>query len=424
VLGTVDEPGTEIPGCFLNERPTELGAENLDYTTNNAVRWMDPGTGGSRVTVVVTYHHPLVTPLALGEFVQISARRSAVVEDFQGAGAAAAFNPLDAGITGGSNEAIIPEEDTETPTTEAPADTATFTPVNTATFTPSPTPAPLAFDCSRVYLAEADFNENLSDVDQQIGFQPGRVVFRIRNENNTRAIVDDVLLSWGSADYISNGGDPVPNYPGFFFSEFLLDGDVMWQGPDYTPDSDTAGADGTKITNQVFNVPAEDTVTFAAVYQNGPTLLNSELPRGAFGGTRFTITDPINNVQCALESVTFDSTTNTIDVDPDATPTDEITDCASEFVGFEAASSNTFQDFGWVKFVITNNHPTAPAPLSDFSVTWGRLFDRNGAPVDVRLQGVYVGGETPPEGVQLWQSTDPLGAELGVIVQGNSPFDN
>lgn len=70
--------------CYLNEVPSAealaAGAPN-----NGGAPWADAGGPGNTVTVVVTYNHPLVTPLGFAEYVPISATRAAVVESFRSA---------------------------------------------------------------------------------------------------------------------------------------------------------------------------------------------------------------------------------------------------------------------------------------------------------------------------------------------------
>ena len=414
-----------VPGCFLNENPVGQGTEGFNYTYNQAVRWMDPGAGGSRVTVVVTYYHPLVTPLGMAQFIPISARRSAIVEDFKGAGAAAAFNPLSGNAGGGSDDAII-VENTATPT-DIPADEVEPTATLTPTYTPTPTTAPRAFACENVVLAEADFDETLPDSDRKIAFQPYRVVFRIRNDNNTNAILRSVDLNWASAAYsegvaAGENPDPVPDYDGMYFSEFSLDGEVLWQGPDYLPSTDTTNAsDGNAINTQVFTIPANEIAVFSAIYENGPQLLNDKLPRGAFGGTEFVIVDPLTNTECPLGTVMFDSDTQELDDDV-PTPDPDETDCASENVDF-GFGSTAFHDFGWVQLVITNNHPTAPAPISDFEINWGKWYDEEYGG-SVLLQGVYIGGSTPNDGTKIWESAEAGGTALTVIREGTSLVDD
>jgi VCBS repeat-containing protein len=426
VAGTSVSPGANVPGCFLNEEPVGQGTEGFNYTINPGIRWLDPGAGGSRVTVVVTYFHPLITPLGMAQFVPISARRSAIVEDFKGAGAAAAFNPLTGDSGSGSDDTII-VDNTATPTEDPDLlieDTNTPVP----TITPTNTVAPREFACTNVILAEADFNETLPEAERKIAFQPYRVIFRIRNDNNTPALVRSAKLNWASVEYteaVARGeaADPVPDYPGMFFSEFQLNGEVLWEGTDFTPATDTTDPnDGRAINTQNFSIPANSTGVFSAIYENGPQLLNDRLARGAFGDSEFVIVDPLTNNECPLGTVLFESNRTELDEDAPIPDPDAPTDCASENVSF-GFGPTAFQDFGWVQLVITNNDPSAPAPISDFEVNWGRWFDEEYGG-SVLLQGVYIGGSTPNDGLKIWESLDPAGTPLDVVREGTSLVDD
>jgi hypothetical protein len=300
VSGSDSVTGTNMPGCFLNENPAEVASNTLPTGT----RWLDPGSGGSRVTVVVSFFHPLVTPLGFAEFIPIHARRSAIVEDFRGAGAAAAFNPLDANAAGAGDAIVIDTDDDEEPTEEVEP---SITP--SETWTPTPTRPPAAFDCANIYIVESDFNDALPTSDRLISFEAGKVRFRIYNENPSPAILESVNLNWSSAEYeaavISDPTTavPVPNYPGFYFSEFKLNGETLWEGTDTEPNTDTSNpADGQAITSQIFEIPGTinggNTVWFDAEYENGPQALNYSLPRGAFGGTTFRIRDSVTDQLC------------------------------------------------------------------------------------------------------------------------------
>ncbi len=65
------------PVCILNETPPAGGLNNV------GVPWADAGTGGNTVTIVISFNHPLVTPLGLAPYLPLQARRSAIVESFQ-----------------------------------------------------------------------------------------------------------------------------------------------------------------------------------------------------------------------------------------------------------------------------------------------------------------------------------------------------
>lgn len=411
-----------MPGCFLNERPVGLGTEDDDYTVNPGVRWLDPGSGGSRVVVTVTFYHPLITPLGLAPYIPIQARRAAIVEDFKGSSAAVALTGAGQLLgpgTGGNNEELL--EPTDTPT-QTP--TATNTPLP-PTLTPSPTPFDREFACELVTFADVDYDTALTGNDRKIAFQPSEVVMRIVNDNNTDALIQAAELNWSSIDYLSrvttnptNPGDPIPEYPGMYFDRFELGGETMWQGTDYEPSTDTA-TDAGAITSQVFTVAGADSSLFVASYTNGPNLLNEVLPRSAFTGTSFKIINPLDNTECP-NLLTFTSTSDTTELESETDPTDPNLNCVSNSVTFDLAP-NPFQEFGIVQLQLFNQRDT-PAPLTDFAITWGLWEDRAEAG-SVALEGIYIGGNSAQTGVQIWSapSSGPVGITL---VNDNGGFTN
>ncbi|MEL6151479.1 MAG: Ig-like domain-containing protein, partial [Chloroflexota bacterium] len=396
---------TDMPGCFLN-----IERRAGDEWT----RWLDAGGPGDRVDVAVSFYHPLLTPLGLAEFLPIHGRRSARVEAFRSASAPVG-DPDGSGGGGGllpSGEEATPE-DTDTPTPVTPSSTPTETP----TVTPSRIPEEAVFDCANIELVPIDPNEDLSEDDQRIAFQPGRVVFLLRNTNNTPARLRAVDFHWSSPAYDSDSNiDPIPGYPTFFFDRFELDGNAHWDGTDPDPETNTLQEVG-EIVSQAFEIPADTSVRWAAIYRSGPTFLNEVIPRSAFTGTSFTVVDPLTGTECPTADLTFTSTTNTVEAE--STPViDPENDCASNTIEFGAVP-NAFQDFGWVQLYVTNQRDF-PATIQGFEVTWGPWEDRQESG-SVRLQGVYVGGSTPPSGVLLWSAQSDDG--VGITNLTNYPED-
>ena len=68
------------------------------------------------------------------------------------------------------------------------------------------------------------------------------------------------------------------------------------------------------------------------------------------------------------------------------------------------------RDFGWVQLTITNQRDI-PAPIRGFQIQWGAWEDRDESG-SVRLEGVYLGGSSPPEGQTIWQ--DVTGNGVGI----------
>lgn len=87
-----------VPLCVMNEIPP-AGNGSIQ---NGGVPWIDAGGPGDAVTIVVTFNHPLVTPLGLAPYIPLQARRAAVNEAFRAADATGALQG-GAAITGSRN---------------------------------------------------------------------------------------------------------------------------------------------------------------------------------------------------------------------------------------------------------------------------------------------------------------------------------
>ena len=72
------------PVCVMNE----IATAGLNHS---GIPWLDAGGPGDAVTIVVTFNHPLVTPLGLAPYIRLQARRSAVNEAFRAAEATGAL---------------------------------------------------------------------------------------------------------------------------------------------------------------------------------------------------------------------------------------------------------------------------------------------------------------------------------------------
>lgn len=456
------------PVCVMNEIPSTDGGG----LQNGGIPWLDAGGPGDAVTVVITFNHPLVTPLGLAPYIQLQARRAAVNEAFRQADATGALqggaplsqdvpiypiarlrirnNPapelpgnvmtlLDGATTmpvlldgsesvdadgptgkpdwyiytlnleGGEtlelarlhredngeypdvNEPITGTDEIEnkpperfwfgvgtwevtlTVIDEQGLDarmTITFTikepdapppPPEEPTLTDTPTDIPL-FDCERLSASDVSFFNN-------------RVWIQIRNENNKPTVMTRALFNWRR----------IGAFPNMYVAGMSLDGILHWRGQDFQPPTDT-NAD---VPNppQVFleadrSVPGEDTVTWEAVFANGPApiqdLVNNILwmtPHD-LTGTTFTFDNPDSDQDCVIP-LDLATPTPSPTVNPAVgtnTPT-WTPDCAGEDVTIRFSN---FDTFGVVRLLVTNNR-LAPANFSDFRINWvanGQVLER------------------------------------------------
>ncbi len=381
---------TDMPACFLNEEFPEA--------QNEARRWSDPGGPGDTVDIQVTFYHPLITPLGLARFIPMHARRSAVVESFYNTTSQTGNIPGGPGGPGGF-DTLTPRPTDDPSETPVPTDppTATFTPTATNTPTVTPTFEEQVFSCPNVTLVE--YNTNHTGTDRAIGFNPGSVVFIIKNDNNTDARLISTDLHWSSADWeADNNLAPVPGYGSFFFDEFELGGNTQWNGSDYTPETDTQSAEDPGALPVELTISAKSEIKFEAKFKSGPNNLGNVLPLAAFDGTTFRIRDSLTLEEC--DPLVFNSTTT------DNVNSELELACDTGEVTF-AASNNALRENGWVQLFVTNSKD-APVTIDGFDITWGPWEDRyrNDSTRSLALQRVYLGGDTPPQGDLLWSSAN------------------
>ena len=139
------EPDPKAPWCELNEWAPDTPGQNSNrdagWLQNQGIPWMDAGGPGEVIHIVVTFNHPLITPLGLARYLPLTARRTAVNETFR---APRALPLVGRGPAAGPNStSTYTHTYTHTHTfthTETFTHTHTFTPGPTDTHTPTPYP--------------------------------------------------------------------------------------------------------------------------------------------------------------------------------------------------------------------------------------------------------------------------------------------
>jgi hypothetical protein len=379
------EAAALAPACLLNEIPSPA---NVLAGWNDARRrpWLDAGGPGDVINLVVTFNHPLITPLGFAQYLPLQARRTAVNEAFRTSRAANLGQAIP------QNEGQILEEGTPPP----PPGTATNTPTstdtpgssstNTPTATNSPTPVQ-AFDCSRLSVAFGAIGT-------------ANVTFVITNGNAQQTTLTGANLQWRVLG-------PPANVSAVRIAR--VDGGVIWTGFDTGP-STSIGAGGTdgpisgaavirNVTggSTIISFDFETTSNLAAVYQ-----------RNFFSGTTFRIDDPINTTDCVLtftDTAPTPTSTNT----PVGTPTNTpIPDCRP---GLIFISFGGFLNVGGVVQWNIVNGRSVPASLIGFQLAW--VARTSG----YSIAGVYA--DAPPGAagnIQVWRS--------GAVGQDNTPPTN
>lgn len=364
--------------CVLKEQPKNV-PEAAVIPDNWDLAWMDAGGPGDRITITVTYNHPLITPLGLAPFVRLQARRSAVNESFRVTNAERALGP--SGATGPSVVTATPGPPTATFTaTNTP--TQTYTP--SATHTSTSTPLPPPFTCDQV----------TADSLRIIG---NSVYIRFTNDNVDDTELLSARLVW-RADAILN------DYPNAYVGFMALDEEIFWTGNDGTPPTDSSDpADGTFFASAYRGVPGNGaTVDYKGVFVNGPPVLASSMQPWDFAGTRFVFDNPVvGQADCVIDVDLPPPPPTATPIPAGFVPSATFTpDCASSHLRVDFVS---FDSLGDVRLQVTNNRQVT-SPMTGFNIVWP-------ARPGLRLSKVVAGGQnandlpaTGGTGVVVWQN--------------------
>lgn len=383
--------GFDAPYCMLNEiQPPDVRDADPKVTENWGLPWQDPGGPGDRVSVFVTFNHPLITPLGLAEYVTMTARRSGVNESFRASRALNAVLGAPPGVT-------IGETNTPPPTTEVPppSDTPEATATHTFTPTASPTNTPGPFDCEDLNVSNLSF------------FQQ-RVYITIENRSHMATELQRIWLTWRTP----------AEYPGMYLSSEAVNSEVLWFGERSTAPFDTVDLTG------------EDLNTFLAADRSIPGNFETSIWEGAFlnagfniaevfdpwdlNGTKFYFLNPSTGGQC--ERIYQVDEPDPSDPPPPAgDATDTFTpDCASTSISVAFVE---FDTFGVIRLRVTNNRYQV-APLLGFNVAWpdpATDFSTNLSGV-LTLRKISVGGLDADdfgypgaEGTLIWRGREDWG---------------
>jgi len=368
-------PQPEPPGCLLNEKLPETFITNFGMLDNAGIPWMDPGGPGDSVTVIVTFNHPLVTPIGLAPYIQMQARRTAIVESFRAARAVGAINNPGAGI---------PQFDTPTFT---PSFTPSITPIpsetprNTAMPTATPTSTPrTAFDCDRIDASGLVIQNNTVMVD-------------LSNDNDMATVLTRVIFHWR----------PVAGWPDMYVSDMGINGLPHWHGRDNNSPTDT-NADPSdppfaQTDERERTIAANDVVTWGALFSNGPNRMQSYTSIYDYGGTQFYFLNPLDGTQC-IKTLNQPTPTPSPEGGTSAPPSPTRTpDCASADLRVRFVR---FEQFGIVVLEVVNDRNQV-APFTDFTIRWKQV-----APGVLTLARVNVFATNgSPGSVLVWQSGSP-----------------
>ncbi len=355
--------------CVVAERRgSDLGDDGQAVNNAGRLQW-DAGGPGDAVEIIVTFNHPLITPLALPSYVQLQARRVMINEAFR-ASRVVNLPPVVALPTNTPTNTPLPTDvppPTDLPTwTNTP--TASDTPTATGTATASPTPA-----CTDLYI----LNVILSGSYLQVQF---------RNDNFAPFELEGVLLQWHKHTL----------FPNMYTDRMLWNGDVHWDGTDTNEPTAVGTAPGgpepTWNTSTNVQLEGNSTATWQVRFGNGPFNLSDYYQRPDFTGSTWYFS---NGCTVQIDDPTPTPPTGT----PTFTPTPE---CGNYTMDVEG-----FWPHGVVQFSVRNGGGT-PIQITGIDIRWRYYFS------GMALDKVIIGGVNAfdPAGVRIWDGNDP-GTTIG-----------
>ncbi|MDZ4763456.1 MAG: TadE/TadG family type IV pilus assembly protein [Chloroflexota bacterium] len=379
------------PVCILDEYPAPGSPAAAQGWTNNPDRaWLDAGGPGDTVNIVVTFNHPLITPLGIASFLPLQARRAAVNESFRAPRAV----PI-SGALPDPDVSFTTNTPTVTPNPNTSTNTATFTP--SATLTPSstvsrtptntPTPPPV-FSCDVLSL------------DSTVQFVDNQVRFTIRNSYFLAVTLHRVNFNW----------DTLSAYPDMGVGAMQLASGTIWNT--ISPDRSPATVIGAATSEAPFNSGASlniaqasgvpSTTTLSVTIFNGPFPLFPTLGAYNFDGT--------------VVSIIFNGTV--CDLPFNATPPPNVTNpppptpiCTPGLVRVSAVDFSSGN--GVATFDITNSTNT-PAIVVGFSINWVRYGS-------MELWRVRGGGTSLGASLPMWENAAAAGDTVPPTIGGSTP---
>ena len=384
------------PFCLMNEHykdpangqpaPNNVSLTSVGNVSHHGLRWLDAGDPGDRVNLVVTFNHPLITPLGLADYIQMEARRSGIVESFR-------VNAALASSVGGAPGAGTIDTPTPLPASDTPEPTATYTPTSTATVTPSasPTSTTAPFTCQGL-------------VAQDVSFFGDKFFVELENLNAQSTHLVRVELRWRI--------DPNTEYQDRYLAATGVNSETYWVGNESGGtgeyrEQDSAVATGASDLSSLADTTIPSGSSFwEGLFLNSGGQLSAVFNDYDFGGTVFYFADPENGGVCPITIQTPPVPNPADATDPPPGSTDTYTpDCASSNVSVQWVG---FDSFGVVTLRIVNNRPNAVADLQDFSITWPSPESLGLSPGIFNLDKITIGGNNPddPSTTVIWQGPD------------------
>ena len=352
---------TNLTCNVVEQRSLALG-DDPQSVNNDGKRQWDAGGPGDAVEIIVTFNHPLITPLALPTYVQLQARRVMINEAFRASRVVNLPPVLGQPTNTPSNTPLPTSTSTITlqPTqTDTPTITQTSTPVNTPT--PSPTP-----DCSLLSIAG-------------VGFSGAYLQVSFRNDNFAPVELQGVDLEW--SDHML--------FPNMYVDLMQWDGETHWDGLDTIPPTSVGtspnGSEPTWNASADTTLDGGSTSIWQVRFANGPFSMSDYFTTYDFTGSVWYFSNGC--------TVVYNDPEPTGTPNPTDTPIPSCADYSFQFEGFWPQ--------GVVQFSVRNAGST-PIQIPGFDLRWVYYF--NGMNLDfVSLGGVNA---FDPAGVVIWNGND------------------
>lgn len=381
-----------LPYCLLNEKPPEfIGSTRRDRVLDNSgARWNDAGGPGDRVTVLVRYNHPLITPISREPYITMEARRSAVNESFRAPKAIRALQ-LPGYIS------TDPEDAGQVPATNTPTNTPEDTPEETPSATPTNTDVP-PFACEKLGVSWSDSP-----------FVGTDFYMSIRNDNPAATRLYGVELSWGTA-----AAPPLPDFPNMYMGSAALDTVVHWIGSRPSGTQYNVSFDRTSpqwLADAYDYIAANDTSIWSGQFINGPSNLGAYLNLWNFDGT-FRFINPDNNELCVIPFTRPERPPATDTPVPTAGPSPTPTpNCATvEDIQLLRGGYDTFDGTYYFEF---RNRAGSPAEIIGIDFVWPDARHPQITypyPNKYYLASVVIGeAVSSPDAQVIWQGNDNSG---------------
>ncbi|MBC8100308.1 MAG: pilus assembly protein [Armatimonadetes bacterium] len=391
------------PFCMLNEIPPAPATGQPDKALRNmGRRWLDAGSAGDRVSILITFNHPLITPVRPPglNYLTMQARRSIVNESFR---APKAVGPNQRSLppgNPGTGDPVTPGVPT-LPNTATDTPTASLTPSRTPTDTPEP------FSCDNITMSWGS-----------PPFSGNNLFAIIQNTNFDQTELLEVKISWV---------DLLTPYENMYLGAMSMSDDVHWSGPA----SSNTQIDGpplqTEVNTGALNqgyrfITAQSSAVWQAVFFNGPNNLDNEMTLYDFT-SEFKFSVPGSSEICVIALVGDGGVPPTDPPPPTDGPTPTSTPPCGLATDQISIAFGGFATFGGVWFNLNNNSGRGDINLTGFDFVWP---DQDHPAItsgpDYGLEKVRLGGDTLLDnGVQLWRGN-------GTVTNGNTslvpPYNN